>query len=105
MTDGLYPDADLARLDAEMVCPAVVALVAEDAPTRRILLAGAGSFEQANITMTQGVFLGESQDVAADLAAQLDAVADRRGEMIPANGAEQYQFEAARARRDAQAAA
>lgn len=97
MTQGLYPDEALANLSADMVSPAVVALVAQGAPTRRVLLAGAGSFEQANITMTQGLFLGESTNMASDLLERLDIVADRSGEMIPASGGEQYKFEAARA--------
>ena len=45
----------------------------------------AGSFEQAYVTLTQGVHLGAGEDVAEQLVAQRDAVADRAGETIPAN--------------------
>ncbi len=96
MTDGLYSDEVLSTLGAAIVSPAVVALVAEDAPTRRILLAGGGSFEQANITMTHVLFLGQSDDVASDILVQLDEIANRTNEMIPVSGVEQHQFESAR---------
>lgn len=96
MTDGLYSQEILSTLGAEIVSPAVVALVAENAPNRRILLAGGGSFEQANITMTQGLFLAESDDVANDILVRLDEIAGRTDEMIPLSGVEQHQFESAR---------
>lgn len=96
MTDSLYSQAVLSTLGAEIVSPAVVALVAENAPSRRILLAGGGSFEQANITMTQGVYLADSDDVANDILVKLEEIADRTDEMIPLSGTEQHQFESAR---------
>jgi hypothetical protein len=55
MTEGLYPKETLLGLGPELVSPAVVALTPADAPTRKIMLAGAGCFEQANITMTRGL--------------------------------------------------
>jgi Dehydrogenases with different specificities (related to short-chain alcohol dehydrogenases) len=97
MTNEVYTKDALAGLGAEMVSPAVVALAAEDAPTRRIVLAGAGSFEQANITMTEGVFLGARADSADRLLAAMDQLADRTGEMIPQSGVEQHQYEVKRA--------
>ncbi|KMS56812.1 SDR family NAD(P)-dependent oxidoreductase [Sphingobium cupriresistens] len=97
MTNGLYSQEALAGLDATMVSPAIVALAAEDAPTRRIILAGAGSFEQANITMTQGIFLGTDEDSADRLLTSMDKLADRTGEMVPQSGGEQYQYEVERA--------
>jgi NAD(P)-dependent dehydrogenase (short-subunit alcohol dehydrogenase family) len=98
MTNGLYSSQALEDLGPELVSPAVVALTGPDAPTRRILLAGAGCFEQANITMTRGVFLGEGSLVADQLIEQLDNVGNRSGEVVPANGGFQYQYEAERAR-------
>ncbi|MGD9811176.1 MAG: SDR family NAD(P)-dependent oxidoreductase [Sphingobium sp.] len=97
MTNELYTQDALAGLAAEMVSPAVVALAAEDAPTRRIILAGAGSFEQANITMTEGVFLGARADSADRLLSAMDQLADRAGEMVPQSGVEQHQYEVERA--------
>jgi len=93
MTENIFAQEDFDRLGPDLVSPAVVALCSRDAPTRRILLAGAGSFEQANITMTRGIHLGGGEDVATALAARLDEVADRDGETIPATGFVQFQWE------------
>ena len=38
--------------------------MADDAPTRMILCAGAGAFEAAHVTLTQGVFIGFPDDAA-----------------------------------------
>lgn len=94
MTDGIYPPEMLAGLGPSLVSPAVVVLASEDAPSRAVLLAGAGSFEQAHVTMTRGVFLGDGEVVADRLLARLDDVARRDGEIVPARGEEQYQYEA-----------
>ena len=93
MTEGLYSDDDLKGLSTDLVSPGVVALAADSAPTRTILLAGAGAFEQAHITMTQGVYLGGGPDVAEWIAARWPAIADRADEQVPASGAAQYTHE------------
>ncbi|MFO1262050.1 MAG: SDR family oxidoreductase [Rhodoferax sp.] len=97
MTEDLMPEAVLAALKPEAVVPAMLVLVGQDAPTRTVLCAGAGSVEMANITMTQGVWIGLGEDAPERLAAQLDAVRDRSGEMVPASGAAQGNHEVARA--------
>ncbi|APW38618.1 3-hydroxyacyl-CoA dehydrogenase [Rhodoferax koreense] len=97
MTQGiLSPDA-LRSLQPEKVSPGLVALVSEDAPTRMILLAGADSFECAHVTMTRGVHLGGSGDVAPLVLEKLDEIRDRTGEVVPQTGFEQYQLELAKA--------
>lgn len=93
MTNDLYAPEMLTGLDASLVSPAVVVAASEEAPTRTILLAGAGSFEQAYVTMTRGVFLGEGDDVADALLARMNEIGDRDGESVPAGGPEQYQHE------------
>jgi len=98
MTDSLLPKEDLALLDADRVSPAVVALASASAPTKRIVLAGAGSFEQAHVTMTRGLHLGTGDDVAGNLIANWDRLADRTGEVVPVTGFEQYRYEVSRAR-------
>lgn len=60
MTEGLYPEEDLKGLSTDLVSPGVVAPAAESAPTRTVLLAGAGAFEQAHVTMTRGIYVGTS---------------------------------------------
>ncbi|MET0981794.1 MAG: SDR family NAD(P)-dependent oxidoreductase [Telluria sp.] len=97
MTEGIMSPKELEGLSPEAVSPAVVALAAEDAPTRMILLAGAGSFEAAHITMTQGIFVGKTGDAVQDIQARLGEIRDRRDEMVPASGLEQYRLELAKA--------
>jgi NAD(P)-dependent dehydrogenase (short-subunit alcohol dehydrogenase family) len=97
MTEGLLPPAALARLTPERVSPGLIALVDNDAPSRMILLAGAGSFECAHITMTRGVFIGDGADAAEAVCVGLDAVRAREGEVVPANAFEQYHLEVGKA--------
>jgi NAD(P)-dependent dehydrogenase (short-subunit alcohol dehydrogenase family) len=97
MTEGVLPAQAMAGLAPEKVSPGLVALVGDDAPTRMILLAGAGSFESAHVTMTQGVFVGGTEDAAARVRARLDEIRARTGEVVPGSGWEQYQLELAKA--------
>ncbi|MEY4563732.1 MAG: hypothetical protein RLZZ618_3009 [Pseudomonadota bacterium] len=97
MTEGLLPPAILEKLKPEAVTPALLALVSEDAPTRTILCAGAGTFERAHITMTQGVHLGFGDDVAEKVLAQLDAISDRDEETVPEAGTAQGRNEVGKA--------
>ena len=105
MTEGVLPADDLARLKTECVSLGIVALVSENAPTRMILLAGAGSFECAHITMTRGIFVGEGTHAAAEVIDRLGEVRDRLGESVPDQGWEQYRLELDKARVHEQAAA
>ena len=97
MLEGLMPDDVLAALAPEAVSPAILALVAENAPTRTIICAGAGSFEQAHVTLTQGVHLGSADDTAERLLAVMDKVAATGGQTIPGRGTEQGTAELAKA--------
>ena len=97
MTEGLMSEAVLAALKPEAVVPAMLVLVAEAAPTRTILCAGAGSVEAAHITMTQGDWIGLEHDAPERLAAQLDTVRDRAGETVPSDGSAQGSLEVGRA--------
>lgn len=99
MTEGVLTPEALARLQPAAVSPGLVALVGEEAPNRTILLAGAGSFEAAHITMTQGVYIGEAEDAAVEICARLPEITDRSGEVVPATGWEQYQLELSKAAR------
>ncbi|WOB10205.1 SDR family NAD(P)-dependent oxidoreductase [Piscinibacter gummiphilus] len=97
MTAGVLPPEALARLTPESVSPGLIPLVDENAPTRMILLAGAGSFESAHITMTRGVYIGDDAHAGDRLCAQLALLQDRHGETVPASGWEQYKLELAKA--------
>jgi len=97
MTEGLMPEAVLRRLEAGAVTPGLLALVADAAPTRAILCAGAGSFERAHVTLTHGIHIGNGADAAEQVAAHLDAISDRSGETVPESGAAQGALEVAKA--------
>ncbi|MGV8923467.1 MAG: SDR family NAD(P)-dependent oxidoreductase [Thermomonas sp.] len=93
MMEGILPAGQLALLRPELVSPAVLALVSEQAPTRAILCAGAGGFELAQVTLTQGVFLPGDAPSAEDLLAQWAQIADRNGDMVPPQGFDQARHE------------
>ena len=97
MTESLFPPEFLQALKASDVVPAMLVLAAEDAPTRTILCAGAGSFEAANITLTQGVFVGREADAPEQLAARLSEVRLRDEESVPDSGAAQGHLELTKA--------
>jgi NAD(P)-dependent dehydrogenase (short-subunit alcohol dehydrogenase family) len=99
MTEQLLPPQALELLKPEYVSPALLALVAEDAPTRTILCAGAGGVEQAHVTLTRGISVAGLDDLQA-----AQAVLDRLGEIgdlatatVPASGLEQGQVELSKA--------
>ena len=97
MTEGLMPAEVFERLAPEAVTPGLLYLVSEEAPTRAILCAGAGTFERAYITLTGGVHLGQGPDVPDDVAAHFDAISDRSDESVPLSGSEQGRNEVAKA--------
>jgi len=93
MTDGLMDANALEALAPELVSPAVLALVSQDAPSRAVICAGAGSFERAYIGLTRGVQLGKGKDVADRFLEKFAAISDREGEMLPESGMLQSQYE------------
>ncbi len=97
MTEGLMPQAVLDALEPAAVTPAMLVMASEDAPNRTILCAGAGSFEAAQITLTQGIHLGTGADVPERLAAALPQVVDAGGQRVPRAGSEQGTLEVAKA--------
>lgn len=93
MLEGLMPDDVLNVLSPAAVSPAVGVLVSDDAPTRLVLCAGAGSFEAANITLTRGIYLGAGDNVSDKLARRISEVTDRQGEIVPGSGVAQSELE------------
>ena len=61
MTEDLFPPELLDRFRPELVAPAALFLVSEDAPTNAILGAGAGVVQAAYVTLTRGVALAEAR--------------------------------------------
>ena len=89
MTEGLLPPEVMEAIRPETVVPAMLVAVSEQAPTRTIFCAGAGTYEAAHITLTQGVHLGLTPDTPERLLAALAQVTDGQGETVPMSGAEQ----------------
>jgi NAD(P)-dependent dehydrogenase (short-subunit alcohol dehydrogenase family) len=99
MTEGLMPEATLALLQPGLATPAVLFLASEAAPTHAVLCAGAGSFERAYVTITEGVYLGENERTVDGVAAAFERISDRTNETVPASGAAQGALEISKAQR------
>ncbi len=97
MMEGILPAEQLEMLRPELVSPAVLALVAEQAPSGQILCAGAGAFEVAHVTLTRGIHVGEDAQAAERILARWPDVSDRAGECVPAEGFDQSRVELAKA--------
>lgn len=97
MTEDVLPQAALDLLKPEAVTPGLVYLVSQEAPTRTVLCAGGGAFEQAYVTLTKGLMLGAGEDVPEQLALRRDALADRAGEIVPGSGFVQAEVELGKA--------
>lgn len=93
MLEGLLPQPERDILRPDLVSPGVLALVGENAPTRAILCAGAGSFEAAHVTLTSGMFVGEGPDAPETIVASWPKIVDRAGEFVPEDGKVQGRLE------------
>ena len=93
MTGDILPGPVHQHFKPEFVTPAVIFLASEQAPTRCIMTAGAGTFATANVTLTQGTHLGHDPETPEKISAAFAAIATRQGEIIPKSGAEQGQNE------------
>lgn len=89
MTEDIFPEAAFNAFTPESVAPAALFLVSEDAPTNMIVGAGAGVFQAAYITLTQGVRLQGDDLTPEGIAANWAAITDRTGEIVPKSGGEQ----------------
>jgi NAD(P)-dependent dehydrogenase (short-subunit alcohol dehydrogenase family) len=76
MTEGLIPPQALALMKPESITPAVLYLLSENAPTRTIMGAGAGSFAVIKVVETEGLNLPEAEWTPDAVAANFDRIAD-----------------------------
>jgi NAD(P)-dependent dehydrogenase (short-subunit alcohol dehydrogenase family) len=97
MTHGVLSGDSLDLLAPELVSPALLALVSNDAPTRAILCAGAGHFSRAAVTLSEGHYVGAGADAGERLITHWEEVSDRAGEVVPAYGFFQAERELASA--------
>ena len=98
MTEDLGAALPLEALSPGLVTPGLLYLVSRDAPSRAILAAGAGGFERAYVTLTQGDFV-TGEDAPEQVAARFDAISDRTGEIVPEMGAAQGMIELTKAQK------
>ncbi|MFW6413599.1 MAG: SDR family NAD(P)-dependent oxidoreductase [Oceanicaulis sp.] len=83
MTHGLIPEEAGALMTPESVTAGLIPLVAEDAPNRLILCAGAGGFAATKIYETPGVYLEPEKQTPENVMAAL-------GQITSASGQEEY---------------
>jgi NAD(P)-dependent dehydrogenase (short-subunit alcohol dehydrogenase family) len=76
MTEELLPPQALALMKPEAITPAVEFLLSEDAPTRTIMGAGAGSFAVIKIIETEGINLAQSDWTPDAIAAHFAEISD-----------------------------
>jgi len=98
MTEDLGAALPLEALGPELVTPGLLYLLSEDAPSRVILAAGAGGFERAYVTLTQGDY-ATGPDALEQIAERFDAISDRSGEIVPEMGAAQGMIELTKAQK------
>ena len=79
MTEGLMPEPVFKLLSPEVVSPAVVFLAGPDAPSRKVLAAGGGSFSVFKGFETVGVNLLPNDVSAEGIAAAWDTINDQAG--------------------------
>lgn len=96
MTEDLAARLPLELLGPDTVSPGLLHLVSEDAPSRCILTAGAGGFERAYVTITQGI-RAVGEDAPEQVAARFAEISDRTGEIVPEMGAAQGMIELTKA--------
>lgn len=98
MTEDLGAALPLEALGPELVSPGLLYLVSENAPTRCILAAGAGGFERAYVTITQGIH-AVGDDAPEQIEARFAEISDRTGEIVPEMGAAQGMIELTKAQK------
>ncbi|CAO3439558.1 SDR family NAD(P)-dependent oxidoreductase [Azospirillum doebereinerae] len=83
MTSDILDETALARLNPDFVTPAALFLVSEQAPSRTVILAGAGTYARLAIVESDGVYLPEGERTPEAVAARFADIAtlDRQHEV------------------------
>lgn len=79
MTKDIMPANTLDQLAPEHVTPAVLFLASREAPSRTLLLAGAGVYTVAKLIEAQGIKLPEDQRTPENIAAIFDQISNVDG--------------------------
>ncbi|MBI0474940.1 SDR family NAD(P)-dependent oxidoreductase [Sphingomonas sp. MA1305] len=102
MTEGVLDEESLRMLAPDRVSPGLLRLVGDDALTRTILCAGAGHFAVAEVTLTQGAYVGHDADADVQVVRHWPTITERAGAFVPPYGFFQAEREVAAAQRDAE---
>jgi NAD(P)-dependent dehydrogenase (short-subunit alcohol dehydrogenase family) len=97
MTEDILPEPVKALYRPELVSPALLTLVEEDAPTRAIVCSGAGHLARAYVTLTGGTYIGDRTDAAEQISTRWEEIGDRTHERVPDRGGLQAEQEIAAA--------
>ena len=89
MTEGLFPPAVAELATPESITPGLLLLVSENAPSRAMLCAGAGTFARTLITETAGVHFPEADRTPENIAAAFDRISDPAGAVSVATAFQQ----------------
>jgi hypothetical protein len=76
MTEELLPKQALDLMRPDAITPAVLFLLGENAPTRTIMGAGAGSFAVIKVLESEGINLPRNEWTPDAVAANFNAIAD-----------------------------
>ena len=76
MTEELLPPQALGLMRPEAITPAVEFLLSEDAPTRTVMGAGAGSFAVIKVMESEGINLAQSDWTPDAVAAHFAEISD-----------------------------
>jgi NAD(P)-dependent dehydrogenase (short-subunit alcohol dehydrogenase family) len=74
MTEDLMPPEVLAMLEPKEITPAVLFLCSNNAPTHRIVLAGAGCYAMVRLLESEGVYLNEDERNVDGVAAHFEQI-------------------------------
>ena len=91
MTDGLFPEPVFKLMPPESVSPGVVFLCSENAPSRKVLAAGGGSFAIFKGFETEGVNLLPDELSAESVAKYWDKIDSENNMQEPQSGSAQSQ--------------
>jgi len=91
MTEGLIPEAVFKLLSPESVSPGIVFLSGKDAPSRKVLAAGGGSFAVFKGFETQGLSLAGSDLSAEGIASAWEDINSEEGMQEFTGGFQQTQ--------------
>lgn len=89
MTADIFPEEAFNQFAPELVVPAALYLVSEDAPSNVIVGAGGGAYHSSVVTMNQPVVLPQGERTVEGFAAHWDSIANRATDGVPTSGMEQ----------------